>query len=414
MGIKQILATISSEETRIAILEGRSLNETYVERKNTHSIVGNIYMGRVENVLHGIEAAFVDIGEGRNAFLSADDVLPLSDVDEAPKRKKLRLRKNQTIMVQVTRPPSKSKGARLTTQIAIPSRYLVFAPKKDFVGVSHKISGKERERLAKTAAEIKPDNMGLIVRTEAAREGKPTLMGDLTYLVGLWKTIENMAKNSKPGSTIYHEMDLSMRMARDVFNTDFKNMIVDSKEKYDEVVSYLSEVEPRLVQSVRLYKRKEPLFKKYNVDEQIRDALKPKTWLKSGGYIVTEDTEALTSIDVNTGRYIGSSSLEKTILKTNLEATEEIGHQLRLRDIGGLIIVDFINMEEPENREKVVDAFMSVLEKDRAKTEITDMSHLGLIEMTRKSFTTGLLDAYAQTCRDCEGRGYIPKPNSKD
>jgi ribonuclease G len=204
-------------------------------------------------------------------------------------------------------------------------------------------------------------------------------------------------------------MDLPMRIVRDVFNPSYKQILVDSRDKHNEIISYLSEVEPRLVKSVHLYRRKEPMFKRYKVYEQIRDALKPKIWLKSGGYIVIEETEALTSIDVNTGRYVGRTSLEKTILKTNLEAAYEIGRQIRLRDIGGLIVIDFINMEDPANREKILTEFSNVLQQDRAKTEVVEISRLGLIEMTRKSFSTGLLDTFAETCLQCEGKGFTVK-----
>lgn len=414
---KQILVSVQDDETRVAILEGRRLAEFYAERKEQHSIVGNIYVGKVQNVLPGMEAAFIDIGEGRNAFLSVEDATPVSEFVEeeqpaapVPKKKKgLGIRKNQAILVQVTRAPSGSKGARLTTQVAIPSRYLVLVPRRDFVGISHRIIDKERERLAKVAQEIKPPKTGLIVRTEAKGEGKLTLLGDLQYLTGLWQRIQNDAKKSNPGSIIYREMDLGLRTIRDVLSTDYKNVLVDNRAKYKEIVSYLSDVEPRLAGSVHFYRRRETFFKKHRVDEQIRDALKPKIWLKSGGYIVIEDTEALTSIDVNTGRYVGRTSLEKTIFKTNLEATAEIGRQIRLRDIGGLIVIDFINMDDPKNRDMVLKAFQEALEQDRAKTEVVELSRLGLIEMTRKSFTRGLLENFAQTCPTCEGKGFVLK-----
>lgn len=415
--IKQILISITDTETRVALMEGRFLVEIYVERKQTHSIVGNVYLGKVQNILPGMEAAFIDIGEARNAFLSADDVTSLAEYVEDTKKQKRRglgLKKNQAILVQATRSPSGSKGARLTTQVALPSRYLVLVPQKDFVGISHKVMGKERERLAKVATEIKPDKTGLIVRTEAEGEGKPTLIGDLMYLQNRWSKIVKDAKKSPPGTIVYKEMDLPMRIVRDVFNPSYKQVLVDSREKHNEIVSYLSEVEPRLAKSVHLYRRKEPMFKRYKVYEQVRDALKPKIWLKSGGYIVIEETEALTSIDVNTGRYVGRTSLEKTILKTNLEAAHEIGRQIRLRDIGGLIVIDFINMEDPANRDEVLETFSAILQQDRAKTEVVEISRLGLIEMTRKSFSIGLLDTFAETCLQCEGKGFTEKKMPND
>lgn len=410
LATRQILIDVGDEETRVAILEGRSLAEIYFERRGEHSIVGNIYLGQIQNVLPGMEAAFVDIGESRNAFLSVDDVAPIGEeVEGFPSKGKFSLKPNQTMLVQVTRAPTNSKGARLTTQIAIPGRYLVLVPKRDFVGISRRISGKERERLSALAEEIKPEKMGIIVRTAAEGEGKLTLLGDLSYLKSLWERIQLEAEISKPASVIYIEKDLSLRIVRDVFTREFKSILVNSKEKYEEIRAYVGEIDPHLVRSVHLYRGEEPLFKKYNIEEQIREALKPKIWLRSGGHIVIEETEALTAIDVNTGKYVGRVSLEKTILKTNLEAAREIGRQLRLRDIGGIIVIDFINMEDPRNREKVLQVFTEVLEEDRAKTEVVELSRLGLLEMTRKSFTPGLTEYFTRTCPQCEGKGFIPK-----
>lgn len=408
--VKQILITVGETERRVAILEGRALSEIYVEREKARSIIGNIYLGRVQNVLPGMEAAFVDIGENRNAFLSVDDVAPIADEAESiPTEAKPAIRAHQNILVQVTRAPSNSKGARLTTQVAIPSRYLVLVPQRDFIGISRRIGGKERERLSQIVEEIKPEKMGLIVRTAAEGEGKLTLLGDLSYLLGEWQQIQVEAEIVKPASIVYQEKDITLRIVRDVFSRDYKRILVDSREKYEEICAYLSEIDPHLTRLVHLYRRREPLFKKYRIDEQITDALKPKIWLRSGGHTVINETEALTAIDVNTGKYIGRVSLEKTILKTNLEAAQEIARQLKLRDIGGLIVVDFINMEDPANREEVLQAFTKALEQDRAKTEVVEISRLGLVEMTRKGFTPGLRHYYTKTCPQCEGKGYIPK-----
>ncbi|MFA5867485.1 MAG: Rne/Rng family ribonuclease [Actinomycetota bacterium] len=425
MGVKQILIMVKEQETQLAILDGKLLQEVYVERRDTGSITGNIYLGRVQNVLQGMEAAFVDIGEARNAFLSADDIIgegtegdvgqhhrePNGDAGEhiGKKPKEIGVRKGQSALVQVTRAPRGSKGARLTTQIALPSRYMVLAPYKDFVGISRRIEGKERERLQKLATEIKPDNMGIIVRTQAEGQSKPTLIGDLTYLKDLWEKVQQDATKASPGTLVYREMDLPMKIIRDVFGPDVKRILVDDKEKYQEIVSYIGDIEPGRSSVVRYYRKRDPLFARYGVDSQINNALKTKIWLKSGGYLIIEDTEALTSIDVNTGRYVGRVSLEKTIIKTNLEAASEIGRQLRLRDIGGLIVVDFINMGSASDRDKVLKEFEGILEEDRAKSEVVEISRLGLIEMTRKSFTPGLLHAFTQKCPTCEGRGFVPK-----
>lgn len=427
MGVKQILITINEDESRLAILEGKLLEEVYVERRDTGSITGNIYLGRVQNVLQGMEAAFVDIGEQRNAFLSADDIIgegSEGDVGQhhfepgpAPekngkKNRGIGVRKGQSALVQVTRAPRGSKGARLTTQIALPSRYMVLVPHKDFIGISRRIEGKERERLQKLAGEIKPDNMGIIVRTQAEGQSKPTLIGDLAYLKEQWEKVQKDAAKATPGTPVYKEMDLPMKIIRDVFGPEVRRILVDDKAKYAEISSYIGDIEPGRASTVKYYRKREPLFARYGVDNQVSNALKTKIWLKSGGYLIIEDTEALTSIDVNTGRYVGRVSLEKTIVKTNLEAVREIGRQLRLRDIGGLIVIDFINMGTAGDRDKVLREFEAVLEEDRAKTEVVEISRLGLIEMTRKSFTPGLLHSFTQKCPTCEGRGYIQKEHN--
>lgn len=434
-GSKQIIITVEPDETKLAILEGKLLSEVYVEKRDTGNITGNIYLGRVQNVLQGMEAAFVDIGEQRNAFLSADDIIGEGDdatVEESKKsskdetedvenkargrrkKGKIGVRKGQTTLVQVTRAPSGSKGARLTTQIALPSRYMVLAPYKDFVGISRRIQGKERERLQKVAAEIKPEGMGIIIRTQAAGISKPTLIGDLSYLKELWQKVKKDAAKATPGTLVYGEMDLAMKIIRDVFGPDVRRIVVDDRDKYDEIKGYLTDIDPARAAVVRRYRRREPLFIKYGVEPQIEKALRTKIWLKSGGYIIIEDTEALTSIDVNTGRYVGKVSLDKTILKTNLEAADEIGRQLRLRDIGGLIVVDFINMGSSTDRDLVLNEFEKVLEQDRAKTEVVEISRLGLIEMTRKSFTPGLLAAFTEKCPTCGGHGYIMKQDEEE
>ncbi len=431
-GTKQIIITVEPEETKLALLDGKVLAEVYVEERNTGNITGNIYLGRVQNVLQGMEAAFVDIGEQRNAFLSADDIIgegdeagvdlnkettPKEETEDCEgkvrggrrKKGKIGVRKGQTTLVQVTRAPSGSKGARLTTQIALPSRYMVLAPYKDFVGISRRIQGKERERLQKVAAEIKPEGMGIIIRTQAADISKPTLIGDLAYLKDLWEKVRKDAANATPGNLVYSEMDLAMKIIRDVFGPEVKRIVVDDRTKYEQIKNYITDIDPSRGGVVRHYRRREPLFVKYGVEPQIEKALRTKVWLKSGGYIIIEDTEALTSIDVNTGRYVGKVSLDKTILKTNLEAAHEIGRQLRLRDIGGLIVVDFINMGTSGDRGHILEEFEKVLEQDRAKTEVVEISRLGLIEMTRKSFTPGLLAAFTEKCATCSGHGYNMK-----
>jgi ribonuclease G len=420
-GTKQILISVRDDETSLAIMDGKLLSEVYVEKKEADAIAGNIYVGRVENVLQGMEAAFVDIGTGRNAFLSADDIIgegdEINEGEQAEKGKAegktIGVRKGQSALVQVTRAPRGSKGARLSTQIAVPSRYMVLAPFKDFVGVSRRIEGKERERLQRIAAEIKPDNMGIIIRTQAVDISKPTLIGDLVYLKELWTRIQRDAKTAKPGSLVYSEMDLAMKIVRDVYGSDVRRIVVDDKVMLEQIKSYISDIDPGRSGVVKKYRQREPLFSRSGVEAQVEKALRTKIWLKSGGYLIIEDTEALTSIDVNTGRYVGKVSLDKTILKTNLEAAHEIGRQLRLRDIGGLIVVDFINMGPAADRNLVLNEFETVLEKDRAKTEVVEISRLGLIEMTRKSFTPGLLAAYTEKCPTCSGYGYVMKGSAQ-
>lgn len=421
--VRQILITVGDEDTKLAVLDGKQLTEIYVERREVGSITGNIYLGRVQNVLRGMDAAFIEIGEQRNAFLSADDIIGDETETELEKEKSkepkrrdnngkqriIGVKKGQATLVQVTRAPSGSKGARVSTQVALPSRYLVLAPYKDFVGISRRINGKERERLQKVAAEIKPEGMGIIIRTQAAGESKPTLIGDLAYLKEVWEGVKRAAGQATPGTLVHKELDLPMKIIRDMFGADVRRILVDDKEKTNEIRSYLGDIEPKRAGVVHYFRGRDTLFAKYGVDNQVKNALRTKIWLKSGGYLIIEETEALTSIDVNTGRYIGRVSLDKTILKTNLEATKEIGRQLRLRDIGGLIVIDFINMGGAGDRGAVLTEFESVLEEDRAKTEVVEISRLGLIEMTRKSFTPGLLAAYTKKCPTCEGRGFIQK-----
>lgn len=407
--LKEIMISTDAFEIRAAVLEDSRLAEIYIERKERRSIVGNIYLGRVKDVLPGMEAAFIDIGLPKNAFLYVEEVImPEEESEPLVTRIEEALKPGQRILVQVIKEPMGSKGARVTTEITLPGRYLVLLPYADFMGISRRLPEETRESMRAVAAELKPQGMGLIMRTAAHDAGVEELRKDLAYLWDLWHSLQSRAGRSKPPSLIYQEVDLALKIVRDVFSSEHRYLIVDSPEVYQKVINFLENTNPGLKVRVKLHDEKMPLFDKFNINEQISAALKRKVWLRSGGYITIEHTEALTAIDVNTGKYIGKKSLEDTIFKTNLEATEEIVRQIRLRDIGGIIVIDFIDMEKDEHRQKVFSTFEETLKEDRTKTHVVEISSLGLIEMTRKNVAEGLLDFLCEPCSRCEGLGQVP------
>lgn len=411
--LNEIIINVSNYETRVAILEDYSLVELYYERQINRSVVGNIYLGRVMDILPGMEAAFVDIGLEKNAFLYVEEIIESykPELEEEQLIQNI-LSKGQEIMVQIVKEPMGGKGARLTTQVAVPGRYLVLLPFSEFAGVSKKIEEQRREKLKEIVDSIKPKDMGLIVRTAAEKCFKKDLKFDLRYLKKIWKTIIQRKKLSHPPSLIYSELELPLRIVRDVFSEKFQKLIVDDREIFEKITQLLENTNPDLKPRVELYTKDLPIFDKYHLNDDIEKALKRKVWLRSGGYITIDQTEALTAIDVNTGKFIGRNNLEETILQTNLEASEEIVRQLRFRDIGGIIIIDFIDMQEEEHKEQVFQSFNQALETDRTKTRVVEISSLGLIEMTRKKVSDGLLDYLTQTCPRCKGVGRILSNNS--
>ncbi len=405
---RRMLVTEGAERTQIGVLEGRTLVEHYVTRKAGRSLVGNIYAGRVQNVLPGMEAAFVDIGRGRNAVLYAGEVnYSEEDLDgEAPRIEKA-LKPGQSILVQVTKDPIGAKGARLTTQVSLAGRYLVLQPEDSTFGISRRLPEEERVRLREILKEVRPKGLGLIVRTAAEGAGADDLRADLARLQARWEAIERKARKASPPAVIYQEPELVVRVIRDIFSPDFVELVVDAPGLYERVRAYLEEVAPDLLPKMHSHDGRLPLFEQHRVSEQIHKALERKVWLPSGGSLVIDQTEAMTVVDVNTGKYVGKSNLEETVVATNLEAAEEIVRQLRLRDIGGIIIIDFIDMLFERNQQAVVERLRAALAKDKTKSQVMEVSSLGLVQMTRKRVSGGLLDSFSETCPTCEGRGVV-------
>ncbi|MCL4473717.1 MAG: Rne/Rng family ribonuclease [Actinobacteria bacterium] len=404
---KQILVSAEPNELKVAVLEDGRLVEIYVERKGRRPLAGNIYKGKVENVLPGMEAAFVDIGLEKNGFLYVEEVMVHEDPDKRPKKITQMLRSGQEILVQIVKDPMGTKGARLTTQLSIPGRFLVYVPDGDGVGVSRRLSDEERQRLRQICRELKVKKAGLIVRTAAEGVTKKELLNDLKFLEKMWQTVQGRDKTAKAPAMLYSEAEVSLKVIRDIFNDTFERVLVDSRKEYDKIRSFIKKTSPKLAERVDMYQGSKPLMETYGVDEEIKNALLRRVDLPSGGYIVIEHTEALTIIDVNTGRYVGRTRLEDTIVKTNIEACKEVVRQLRLRDIGGIIIIDFIDMARPRNRQQVLDTLGEELETDRTKTYIVELSPLGLVEMTRQNVTEGLRGILTKTCPTCNGEGVI-------
>jgi ribonuclease E len=408
---KVMVVTEHGDRDQIAVLEGPDLVQHYVTRAGTRSMVGNVYLGRVQNVLPGMEAAFVDVGRGRNAVLYAGEVnWSPEDLDGAPRRIEHVLKSGQSIMVQVTKDPIGGKGARLTAQISLPGRYLVLAPNSDVTGVSRRLGVTERNRLKAIYRRIKPEQHGLIVRTAAVAATEEALTADLERLLNEWASIEKAAKRAKAPAVLYEEPELTLRVVRDLFtDEEYRELATDSTRLYEQIVGYLAGIAPDLLPKVRLHQGSLPVFEEYRIVEQILKGLDRKVWLPSGGYIVIDRTEALTVIDVNTGKSVGKTNLEETVVNTNVEAAREIARQLRLRDIGGMIVIDFIDMLLEQNKKKVIGAMKEALAQDKSRSQVFDISPLGLLEVTRKRVSGGLLESFSETCPTCEGRGLILK-----
>lgn len=465
---KQILVNASPYETRVATLEDGEIRQLHIEREEDRNVVGNIYKGLVKRVLPGMQAAFLELGLERTAFLYVDDIIdepfgtdveyvdeeadeegadpsapeePIEDSGGSEKEESQErseqtprpsrgsrfagrrrfsrrprrqaniqdlLREGQEILVQVAKAPIGTKGARLTTHISLPGRNLVLMPTVKHLGISRRIgSDRERRRLRDIFVKrIRPRDVGFIIRTVAENKSFRDLRADADYLMKMWARVKRDSQKKRAPAMIHEDLSLSMRAVRDFFTDEVDTLIIDNAKEYENVIDFIGQFMPRLKARVKLFKGPSQLFEHYGIEAEISRALGKKVWLKSGGYLLIDQSEALTAIDVNTGRYVGSKSLEETILKTNLEAVKEIAYQLRIRNVGGIIIIDLIDMETPENREKVFYALQDALAADQAKTNILKISELGLVEMTRKRTHEDLVRYLTESCDYCEGRGY--------
>jgi len=433
---KKIIINETEHETRVALLEDGTIAELFVQRGDESDIAGNIYKGRVQRVLPGIHAAFINIGLEQAGFIYVNDVVTQSDLDleemlikseesdyEALKEKEDLLSKpiknnnwrieellteNQEIMVQVDKSPIGSKGARVTSHISLPGRFLVLMPNSDHIGISRRIEDRtERDRLKEITLYLRTEDYGYIIRTAAEGIQKEKIAYEMTFLNNMWENIQNKFKKTSAPCLIHKELTASLRAVRDLLIYEAEKLVIDSRKGYDSIISFMERFSPGFAGNVELYEGHEPVFDSYNLEGDISRALKKKVWLRSGGYIVIEHTEALVAIDVNTGRYVGKHNLEETILKTNLEAVKEIAYQIRLRDIGGIIIIDFIDMEKKSNQEKVFNELQEALKKDRRKTNILPISEMGLIQMTRKRNKKPLSRMLCEPCFYCEGEAYL-------
>ncbi|MBV9411914.1 MAG: Rne/Rng family ribonuclease, partial [Acidimicrobiia bacterium] len=405
---------VRPEATQIGVLEGRALIEHYVSRPQDDAtqIHGNIYLGRVQNVLPGMEAAFVDIGTPKNAVLYRGDVQydPEDVVESGAPRIEQMLKARQTILCQVTKNPIGTKGARLTQEVSLPGRFVVLIPNSTTYGISKRLADDERKRLRRILDDVRPEGHGLIVRTAAENATPDELRRDVERLLRQWKEIDGLAKRSKAPALLYREPDLAVRIIREEFNREYRGVVIDDRALYEEVHDYVSSLIPELEDRVEYFDPAEeslPVFERYHVHEQLHKALDRKVWLPSGGSLIIERTEALTVIDVNTGKNVGSSSLEETVFRNNLEAAEEVARQLRLRDVGGIIVIDFIDMEVKKNRDEVLRSFKAALARDKTRTQVFEISELGLVEMTRKRVSEGLVESFSMECPSCNGRGII-------
>ncbi|MDF1536997.1 MAG: Rne/Rng family ribonuclease [bacterium] len=423
----EIVINTNDFETRVALLENRQVLEISVDRIKDRGITGNIYKGRVVRVLPGMQAAFVEIGQERAAFLHASDiVLDMGEYAEMLNGDDLNgdddfpmitssghpiedlLKEGQEVLVQVTKEPIGTKGARVTAYITLPGRMLVLMPNLVKVGVSRRIQDSgERERLRTVVGDLKPSGVGFIVRTAAEGATEDEIRQDMDFLVRLWETIKKRRPRSRAPSLLSAELDLTLRVLRDLSNIDIEAIYVDSRDELKKLNDFSRKFTPGLRAALTLYEEEELIFEHFGVEMEINRALGKKVWLKSGGYIVIDQTEALTAVDVNTGRFVGKRNLEETIVKTNMEAVQEVVYQLRLRNIGGLIIIDFIDMEKYASRKKVFSALEEALKEDRAKTTILQISELGLVEMTRKRTRDNLASIMTEPCPYCEGKGTI-------
>ncbi len=406
---KVMVITEHGERDQIAVLEENVLVQHYVTRTGATSMVGNVYLGRVQNVLPGMEAAFIDIGRGRNGVLYAGEVnYSPEDLEGPAPRIEQILANGQPVMVQVTKDPMGGKGARLTAQISMPGRFLVLVPNANISGISRRLPDEERKRLKTIMRNVRPDGHGIIVRTAAEGASEEALTADLKRLVREWDDIQKRSKKAKAPAVLYEEPELTVRVVRDLFtDEEFKELSTDSPRVYEKVMAYVRDVAPDLEPKIHLYQGRLPVFEEYRVVEQIHKALDKKVWLPSGGYLFIERTEAMTIVDVNTGKSVGKTNLEATVTNTNLEGAREVARQLRLRDIGGIIVIDFIDMLLEKNKKQVEDAMKEALAVDKTRSQVFEIGPLGLMQVTRKRVSGGLVESFSETCPTCEGRGIL-------
>lgn len=419
---KEIIVNVSPRETRTAVLEDGHLMELRVEREER--VVGSIYKGVVQNVLPGMDAAFVDVGLERNAFLYVADILPEDEMDgESPasiKRSDLRrrqikdlLRPGEEIMVQVIKGAHSTKGARVSSRISLPGRFVVLVPSGNHVGVSRKIESRdERDRLKRIGDKIRQEGFGLVLRTECEGRTERELRADVKYLVACWDRIQLNAKSMRAPACVYRDQTLLYRTVRNMLSDDINRMVIDDPDEYEKVHAIAEMISPGLRGKVQLYDSEVPVFDTYNIEKDLEKLLRRKVWLRSGSYLVIDEMEAITAIDVNTGKNVGSTNLSDTILRANLEAAEEAARQLRLRDIGGIIVVDFIDMASASDRKQVLNHFSNLLKRDRARTRVGRISSLGLVELTRKRTEESITEAMSVVCHACDGLGRVPSSDS--
>lgn len=429
----EILINVTREEIRVGLLEGGQVIEFYIERKRDASLVGNIYKGKVVKILPGMQSAFVDIGLEKAAFLYVADIITemedyapfLEEEDKSnsieivPRRGRQDLpieeliQEGQELLVQVSKDPMGSKGARVTSYVTLPGRYLVLMPSLEHIGISRRISDEtERARLRGIVESIKPKGYGLIIRTASEGCTEDELKNDQELLILLWENVQKKRDRVMAPCLLYSDLDLAFRSVRDLMSQDVERLVIDSEDEYERIRDFVNTYFSKLLSKIELFGDEEPIFEAFGVEVDISRALGRKVWLKSGGYIVIDQTEAMTVIDVNTGKFVGKEDLEDTILKTNLEAVKEIAYQIRLRNLGGIIIIDFIDMEKMENREKVFNAFTEAMKRDRAKNTILHISELGLIQMTRKRVRESLGRVLSEPCPYCEGKGFVKSPRT--
>ena len=423
-----IVVNVQSRETRVAIIEDNKLAEVYVERAN--QVVGCIYKAKIMNVLGGMDAAFVDIGMERNAFLYSGDILPyVAEMENIGSKKKYGkkgsnhknigktsihnlVNEGQEILVQVVKAPRALKGARVSTKITLPGRYVVLVPESDIIGISKRVIENERNRLKKIMENVKPDGYGVIVRTEAEGKSEKELKSDIEMMTKMWQDILEKSKLAKAPDLIYRELSLIYQTVRDSFTSDISAMYIDSEKEYRKALDLIDFFAPKFKGKLKLYKDSIPIFEKFSIENDYQQLFKRKVWLESGGYICIDHAEALTVIDVNTGKFVGHKSLKDTVLVTNLQAAKEIARQIRLRDIGGIIVVDFIDMGNSADRQKLLKAFQTALNKERTKSIISGVSALGLVELTRKRVSETVMESITEVCPYCSGRARIESPET--